>query len=361
MSKSQGVWGKIDKAALEALLFGGAILGGGGGGWIEEGRRIGHLALSSGFSEIRPLNALPEKALLLTVSAVGAPSAGSNILQPADYTRAVELFIEKTGVNLRGLISSEVGALGVVNGWLQSAALGIPVIDAPCDGRAHPLGLMGGMGLHKIKNFISRQAAVGGRVEMETRVEDFYSGPFEEVSALVRRAAIKAGGMVVVARNPVPASYVRENGAPGALAFTKQLGELYLALQNDEPEDCVKRINFFLGGRHFFKSFIREKRLEMKGGLDEGAITLEGGGWKAEVCFWNEYMTLDVGERRVATFPDLIMIFDAETCRPLLSTEVKERWDIFLIAVPSRNLILGAGVKDSALLARIEKAVGKKI
>ena len=164
---------RVDELTIEAAVLGGTVLGGGGGGWIEEGRKLGQIAFSRGFREILPLDALPDEAVLLTVSAVGAPSVGSDLLAAEDYIQAVELFRKKTGAEIDGLISSEIGALGVVNGWVQSAALHIPVVDAPCNGRAHPLGLMGSLGLHRQKNLVSRQTAVGGSQEKGTRVEAF--------------------------------------------------------------------------------------------------------------------------------------------------------------------------------------------
>jgi len=88
------------------------------------------------------------------VVVVGAGPAGSVAAWELAKRKVNVLVLEKRqeigapkrcaeGLSISGLISSEVGALGVVNGWVQSAALQIPVIDAPANGRAHPLGLMG--------------------------------------------------------------------------------------------------------------------------------------------------------------------------------------------------------------------------
>jgi len=74
---------KIDKKKLNAFVLGGAILGG-GGGWMEEGRELGLLALEKGFSEIVPIQSLPQDSILLTVSAVGASTAGKATVGPED-------------------------------------------------------------------------------------------------------------------------------------------------------------------------------------------------------------------------------------------------------------------------------------
>jgi len=342
-------------------VLGGAVLGGGGGGWIEEGRQLGYLALERGFSEILSIDELPGDAVLLTVSGVGAPSAGGDIVEPEDYIRAVALFIEKSGLKIDGLISSEIGALGVVNGWLQSTAFEVPVVDAPCNGRAHPLGLMGSMGLHQQKGFISLQAAAGGGREGRRRVEVFFKGSLQDVAKSVREASIKAGGMVAVARNPVPARYVKEAGAPGAVAMAVDIGKMLMESKDVEPERTLNRVLRSLGGNFYRRGWIERIDLKTEGGLDIGNIWLKAEGLSCELSFWNEYMTLETGSYRIATFPDLIMTFDARNTKPLISAEIEEGKEVFVIAVPSEKLILGAGVRDMDLLRCVEETMGKEI
>jgi DUF917 family protein len=404
-----GIRLKVNKGTIEAAVLGGAVLGGGGGGWIEEGRELAGVAVKRGFREILPIEDVSEDALLLTVSAVGAPSAGSTALKPDDYVRAVELFLEKTGIKVGGLISSEIGGLGVVNGWVQSAFLNIPVVDAPCNGRAHPLGLMGSLGLHREKEYVSFQAAVGGNKAKGNRIEDFFKGSVQEVSKLVREASIKAGGMVAVARNPVPAHYVKKNGAPGAIRMALRLGKIMLearrTLKSEKmpeikeeqerkrilerrkmPEsknmqeskkmkesrkmledekhrsaEFIKAIVTHLGGNFQIKTSVEKLSLRREGGLDIGKLLLREQKRHYELTFWNEYMTLEADGRRIATFPDLIMTFDSEAASPLISAEIKENCEVFVIAVPSYKLILGAGMRDPALLRTVEKAISKEI
>jgi len=352
---------EIKEDIIEAAVLGGAVLGGGGGGWIEEGRKIGRIALEQGFREISPIERLPDDALLLTVSAVGAPSAGSDLLEPEDYVRSVELFMEKTGAKIDGLISSEIGALGVVNGWIQSAVLEIPVIDAPCNGRAHPLGLMGSMGLHRKSDFVSRQAAVGGSLNRGNRVELFFEGPLDEVSKKVREAAVKAGGIVAVARNLVPAGYVRKNGAPGAIKRAMSLGDILLENKPFGPQKTFRKIYDFLGVDYIVRMKVKEISLITKGGLDIGTIHLKGRTFSYELTFWNEYMTFEREDLRLATFPDLIMTFDSQTCLPIISAQMNEDREVVVIAVPAGQLALGTGLKDDELLRQVEKAVSKEI
>jgi hypothetical protein len=352
---------RLDELTIEAAVLGGAVFGGGGGGWIEEGRRLARSAFSNGLRGILPLDALPGDAVLLTVSAVGAPSAGCDLLAPKDYVRAVELFRKKTGLKIDGLISSEVGALGVVNGWVQSAALHIPVVDAPCNGRAHPLGLMGSMGLHRQKEYVCRQTAVGGSRQKGNRVEAYFEGSIEDASKEVRTAAIEAGGMVAVARNPVSAGYVRRNGAPGAVGKAIDLGRLLLKNLGSGPKLTYKKIYDHLGVDFIVKGKVNQVVLKTEGGLDVGMVRLRTRNFSYELTFWNEYVTLERDGIRLATFPDLIMTFDAQTVWPLISAQVREGSEVVVIVMLSEQLILGAGARDRGLLRRVEKAVGKDI
>ncbi|MCX7920016.1 MAG: DUF917 family protein [bacterium] len=345
---------KIDKSNLESVLIGGAIFGGGGGGWIEDGRKLAQRAIEKGFNHILSIDDVPNDAILITVSAVGSPSAGKEIrLQPEDYLRAVELFLEKTGLKISGLISSELGAFGIVNGWLQSVVFNIPVIDAPANGRAHPLGLMGSMRLHCQKGYLTAQTAVGGYGK--NRVESFFQGTVEQTATQVLESAIQAGGLVAVARNPVPAQYVKYNGAPGAIQRAIELGNRFVS----QPADCPERrvrvlLDFYnLPEEMMVKGKIKSVILKTMDGLDVGKFELEVGNLILHIPFWNEYMALDAEGKRFAAFPDLIITFSADTGLPLISAELKEGMEIYLISVPKKYLILGSGVKDKNLLSRI--------
>lgn len=351
----------VDETVAEAAIIGGAILGGGGGGWMEEGRRLAQLALKKGFREIRPLEAFEPGKKFLTVSAVGTPSAGSDILLPEDYIRAVELFLKKSGQEVCGLVSSEVGAMAVVNGWVQSAYLGIPVVNAAANGRAHPLGLMGSMGLHQEKGFVSRQAAVGRHPETGSQIERFFEGSIEETSQAVRNMAVELGGMVAVVRHPVPADYIRKNGAPGAIGHAVSLGQAYQAQLKPSPRQLINAVKDKFGAGIILTGRVKRVSISQNAGLDVGEAAVETKEGEAELKFLNEYITLELNKLRLATFPDLIMTFEAGSAMPLITAVIKKDIEVFILTVPAAKLILGAGVKDPELLGRIESVIGKPI
>ncbi len=345
---------------IEAASLGGCLLGGGGGGSMEKGMAIGRLALEVGLPRLASIDEMPAGATIVTASAVGAPAAERQFCKPMHYVRAVEL-LRAGGVAIDGLVTSENGGLATLNGWFQSAVLGIPVVDAPCNGRAHPTGTMGSMGLHRLDGYVSRQAAAGGNPDAGAYTEIAVSAALAEAARLVRQAAVSAGGMVAVARNPVTAAYAREHAAVGAIGRAIEVGKRMLAARQKGAVGVAAAAAGFLGGEVVAEGEVEEVSLETRGGFDVGRLAVRSGGTDLELTFWNEYMTLERRGERLATFPDLIATVDASNGRPLPTAEVRRGLPVAVVTVPAAKLILGAGMRDPALFRDAEEAVGLSI
>ncbi|MCZ7570482.1 MAG: DUF917 family protein [Ardenticatenaceae bacterium] len=340
---------------LEAAVLGGALLGGGGGGLMQDGLALGNQALEHGGPLLIDPEELPPDSILLTVSAVGAPSAPNRFVSPQHYVRAVEYFSRVFEMRVDGLIANENGGLATINGWLQSAALGIPVVDAPCNGRAHPTGLMGSMGLDAIPEYISRQVAIGGASTRGAEIVVAVEGGVQSTSTLIRAAAVTAGGLVAVARNPVTVQYTIENGAPKAIAQALQLGRL---LQVDaSPSSRVEACAEQLRGRIIDRGIVTEKNLANRDGFDVGSLRID----KYELTFWNEYITLEYLHERIGTFPDLIATLSAKTGNPLTTAEIRPGDEVFLLWAPRDSLILGQGMHRPGLFQAVEEAIAKPV
>jgi len=344
----------IDEEWIEAAVLGGAILGGGGGGSVEEGRRLGRLALELGSPTILSLDQFPNDSLIVTVSAIGAPSAGKRLV-PSDFVKAARLLIDHLDGKIDGFMANELGGMAVVNGLVQSAILEVPIVDAACNGRAYPIGTMGAMGLSMRANFISQQAAIGGSKKEGTYVEIYGKGSLPIVTNLVIRASHEAGGIIAVARHPLPASYIKENAAVGAVTQAARLGKAYLSGQTGEEK--IQKVVEVLGGKVVACANVNSVKLAVQEGLDVGHVRVG----EYELTFWNEYMTLERGGERLATFPDLIVTMEAGTGQPLSSAQVRQGQQTAVITVPRVNLNLGAGMRDPKPFYDVEKVIGKEV
>ncbi|MGR7122768.1 S-methyl thiohydantoin desulfurase domain-containing protein [Klebsiella aerogenes] len=322
---------KLRTDDIQAAVWGGTILGGGGGGLPNRGDAAATLALSVGEVELWSPDEFGAEDLTATVALVGAPGAPDTHVKPAHLIRTIELLRSAlpAGQNLVALNTNENGAETTVNGWFHASMTGHPVIDLACNGRAHPTGTMGSLGLHTEPHFRSYQAWAGGAAERY--IEGVAQGKLEHVAGVVRRASVEAGGMVAVARNPVTVSYARQHGAPGAISLAIRVGQAWL-------ESGVDGVLTHLKGREVACGTVIRYQCEQQGGLDLGFLELDDSG-KTRLRFINEYMLIEQNNKPGASFPDLLMTFDG-TGRPVVSAHVREGMDIRIIRVPADQLLL---------------------
>lgn len=340
----------LTKEDVESIAVGGTILGGGGGGCPDEGLRNGNLALDIGDVELLAASEAPPEMLVAVSAGLGAPTQGGRI-RPRHFIRSAELLWEN-GVKFEGFIAAENGGSNSFAGWIQAAALGLPVVDAPADGRAHPTAMMGGMGLHRVDEYVSVKAMVCDEVEAVAR------GTLQRTSNVARMIAQDTGSIVALTRDPVTVEYAVEHGAPGALTKAIDLGKAFNAAPPGDPDARVEAALAKMGGEVICKGRVVDKSLEATGGFDVGAIHVEDVGTVYEVTFLNEYMTLELGGRRLATFPDLISTFDSEGS-PVTSAAV-EVGDKLFITNTSRDLIpIGDGNRYPEIYEPVERALAK--
>lgn len=334
-------------------VYGGCILGGGGGGWIEKGIENSKLAFSIGNPKLASVAELQAEDYVACVSLVGAPSAKEAYVESQQLIDTVERMQKEFNKPIKALMTNENGAETTVNGWLQSAATGLPVLDAPSNGRAHPTGSMGSMNLSEVDSYHSIQTFAGGYGRK--KVEGSISATLDLSSDAVRFASVQAGGMVGVCRNPVNVDYVKKNAAVGGITQAIELGDVFFS--TPEGPERIEAVASYLKGRVIHSGKVNHFELKETGGFDVGFVRIDD----LELSFWNEYMTAEVHGQRKGTFPDLIMTFNAETGAPLVSAEIQEGLKIAVISVPKENLKLSTTMSNKKLLKAIEPIIQKKI
>jgi DUF917 family protein len=349
-----------DEAGLRALVYGGAVLGGGGGGSLAAGLDSVREALAAGVPRIVPLAQLPCDAILATFSAVGsAGETSSTALGEAHFRRALDLFEPFANQAICGFVASEVGPRAVTYGLVESARTGIPVVDAPGNGRAHPLFVMGSLGLHLRPRHATVTVAVGGQKGSRDYVEIAIRANVANAARIVRDRAAQGGIALAVVRNPVPADFVRKHAAVGGLAFAYRVGRTLLARLPGGTTAVLTALTRLMGGKVSAKGVIESASLSEQRGFTVGQITIKTSGGSAlgvPVC--NEFMAVVDQGRPIFAFPDLVALFDCDTGLPLASTEARVDRSVAVFAVPSNRLLLGSAMRDRSLLRPIENAVG---
>jgi len=374
---------QITEKDLIAAIWGGAVLGGGGGADPKAGYELGKAALEEGQVLLASVDELDPQDTVVTASLVGSPKAGGMGPELSHYVEAFRLLEKVADIKAKAINTNECGGLATVNGWYQASRLGVPVVDAPCNGRAHPTGVMGSIGLHRDKSYVSRQAAVGRNARI------YAEGDLEEASRMVR-ALSQSEGLVAVARNPVTAGYLKHNGAPGAISMCIDLGlAMADAIQRRlgfDPlvAECVGDVSkfdteerlagycaanaaaTFLKGVLLSFGTVGHVDIQVKGGFDIGEVSIlstnsqQAGQEVVRLTFMNEYLTCDVGTHTVFSFPDLISVVDVHTAWPVASANIREGMEVMVIGTSYENLILGQGMYDSELYKPLEEAIGRR-
>lgn len=348
----------IKNEHISKLSSGSLLLGCGGGGNAAKGLENGYKALEMGQVElltIEELEARGEEGVIVTISGVGSPSTPDAYHTPDDYPILLEALQQKLDAKIIGLIACEIGGSSSFEPFIPAALLGVPVIDAPCDGRAHPLGLMGALGL-ETKGELVYQSACGGKIEKGTRVEMVVHGTVETTSALIRNSAAAAGGFIGVARNPVSLSWLKEAGAPCAYQQALALGEIW---ENGEPlEDRIYEVAEALQGQVLCKGKVESFVMKTDNALDRGSFVIRDGEKEYLLHYFNEYMTLDVDGKRAYTFPDPIITIDADSEKVVTTAEIEDGKHVYLIGASRDSIILAAGLRNKATYEQVENIIG---
>lgn len=344
---------------VEAAVKGGSVYAAGGGGWADHGRQLGYAAVGIGQPELVSVEELDENDWIATAAAIGAPASTTPWeMRGVDYIKAVQLLQEALGEKLAGLMIGQNGKSSTLNGWLPSAALGLKVVDAVGDIRAHPTGDMGSIGMAGSPEKMI-QTAVGGNRAEHRYIELVVRGATAKISPVLRTAADQSGGFIASCRNPLRASYVKRHAALGGISLALKLGEAILAAEGKGGTAVIDTIAKTTGGAILCEGKILKKDvLYTKDAFDIGAVTLSSGD---VLHVMNEYMAVDGRDgARTATFPDVITTLSADG-EPLSVGQLREGMSIFVLHVPKTVIPLSSSVLDPTVYPYVEKQMGIEI
>lgn len=349
---------KLTHLDLESALLSGLFLSAGGSGltsMLERHDVAGALALELAPIELISLDEMEDDDLIITSTSVGAPGFAEPNLVLRDYAEAANRLVAEMGRKPAGVICGHVPGF---NAWLVAATLGIPYVDAAANGRGHPTVEMGGMGLaSRLDVSIIQVCASGGKAN-GSPLTVIAKGDILTTSSIMRHASIENGGLIASARGPLTASFVRENGAPGAITFQIELGHAMLAAK---PEGRAQATAEFVTGEILSVGTIVANDVVYKAGFDVGTITVRDSERELVLGVYNEFMTADRGGNRIATFPDLLGSLDPRTGNPVAISQLSVGTDVAIVGAHRSHLPVGKGALDPAVFPKVEQALGRPL
>ena len=337
---------------LEPAIVGGMLLsaGGSGKGRVAKDRLFGEAAFSLGAIRLTPIDAIAPDAGILIATAVGAPGGGKHLANPDYSVQAARQLLAAAGVEAAGVIPGHVPG---IYGWLVAAALGIPLLDAACNGRGHPTVKMGSLGLSSQPGVRLFQSGVGDNVSITV------NGNAVVTSGLMRAAAVQNGGLIMACRGPLKASLIRSAGAVGAISYQLGLGRAVIGAGPSGLARMDAALQF-TRGRMLATGRVVSNTVAYREGFDVGTVTVRSDSTQREirlgVC--NEFMLAESDGERIATFPDLMAAMDPQTGEVLAISELPAGTPVTIVAVSKRDLPMGSGIYDPAVYADVEQAIG---
>jgi DUF917 family protein len=322
---------------------------------------LGHEAMAAGRPELVSIDELPEDAWIATAAAIGAPAGTTEWeMRGEDYVRAVALLQEALGAPLAGLIIGQNGMSSTLNGWLPAVRLGLVVVDAVGDIRAHPTGDMGSLGMAASPAAMI-QTAAGGHRASNCYIELVTRGATAQVSPILRTASDMSGGFIASCRNPLRAYYVRDHAALGGISMALTLGEAILSADSS-GSDVIDAVCSTTGGTILAQGRVVEKRVAYTSqAFDIGTIVIEGEGHSTTLHLMNEYMAVEDREgQRLATYPDVITTLDADGA-PISVGHVVEGMDLAIFHIAKSLIPLSASIRDASVYPVVEHALGLPI
>lgn len=337
-------------------VLGGGVLACGGGGWKHHGELMGTLATSLDRPVLAGIDELPDDTWVATVTAIGAPAAKDWEIRPVDYVHALQELIKVAGVPIGAVMTAQNGYSTTLNGWIQSAVLGVKVLDTAGDVRAHPTGKLGGLGLGERPGYESIQVVSGGNRELHGHLLSVNRGNLNTVDDVLRDISVRAGGFIASARNPVELEWVRRTGAHGSISLALDLGRDLAAAQPKGPHAVVDAVQRRLSASIVDAGPLRiEKATRTVGGWDRGVFRVGD----HTVPYLNEYMAVDNADGRVATYPDTIIILDRASGEGLAVKDAgRGGQDVVLLVARAGDLPVSASSIDTAGLAECEQIMG---
>ncbi|MGH3430868.1 MAG: DUF917 family protein [Terriglobales bacterium] len=337
--------------AADAVL-GGGVFAAGGGGWRQHGELMGSLATGLGTPVLASVDELPKDSWVATVTAIGAPAAATWEIQPLDYVRALQLLIEHTDHRVSAVMTAQNGYSTTLNGWVQSAALGVKVLDAAGDVRAHPTGKLGALGLTTRPGYEAVQTTAGGNRALHGYFEGVVRGSTMTCDDVLRDISVRTGGFIASARNPVELSWVREHAALGAISLALRLGAHMRRALSEGADAVIAAVGDTIAAKELARGPLRHiVPLRTQGGFDHGTLAVGD----HHVPYLNEYLAVEADDERLASYPDTIALLSLADGRPVAIKDAADGIEVALVVASAGDLPRSSSARDVMALREVEE------
>ncbi|MEU4573322.1 DUF917 domain-containing protein [Nonomuraea sp. ATR24] len=314
---------------ISALARGCAVLGTGGGGDVRTGALAARRAIRTyGPVPLVRLAELPEDALIVPLSGIGAPTVSHEMIHGEDEPRRIAEEVERIfGRPPAAVMSSEIGGANGVAPVAWAAQLGLPLLDADGMGRAFPEVQMVSMYVAGLPADLVVMADVAGNVVTIRPVDGLWS------ERLARAVCVAAGSHALMADYVITAGRARGAVIEGTVTRALEIGRA-----TEGAADPLEALRSELGAVRLITGKLTDVERRTSGGFVRGTATIEGtGGDRGRTLtleLQNENLVAVEDGRVRAMVPDLITVADTETAAAVQTEGLRYGQRVAVLAWP---------------------------
>ncbi len=311
----------LNKNLAECLAEGSAIYGCGGGLEMKTNKEKSAKIAQDKRIIIKSLNEFKKNDILAVVSGIGKPPK-----QKIDFGNALKAgidYISKILPNkkLSGIVPGEIGIESLV--IELAGALNLPILDGD---------IAGGRAVPEIQddifyiNRIKTTPAVCVNLQGEVLIIDNTSN-LAKIENIVRNfVALSAGPAILIDHITN-----RDNFGKISLGTFSRSIELGKIIKNKTGEESLKEILKFNNAKIVAEGKILSVEEEKSEGFLKKIVT--GADWKTIVK--NEYLAIYKDNRLISSIPDIIVLIEKESGKPLHNTGLKKGKNVWIISMKS--------------------------
>lgn len=324
---------KLTCYELDCLAIGSAILGSGGGGDPSYDILMAKYQVERfGPIQLLDIEELADNDLVVPLAFMGAPLVGiEKIPSGREFTEMMPILKKTMGKAPSVLMPAEIGGGNAFTPLTAACQLGLPVLDADTIGRAFPELQMSSctiFGHAADPAFITD--SFGNTVVIHAKNS-------HSLEKLARQATIAMGSSAAIALYLMSGMEAKKITVPGSITRAIEIGRAFLQAKEEKtsPTEAVLKIT---GGMRIISGKIIDIQQTVEGGFLTGSVIIQQGPIKCNMIYKNEYLMAICNEKVLATTPDILMILEQETGRPITSESLQFGLQVDLIALPSPSI-----------------------
>ncbi|GAB3063958.1 DUF917 domain-containing protein [Salinicoccus sesuvii] len=308
----------LNKADMDKLAIGAALLGTGGGGDPYVGKLMAQQSIDKyGPVQMVTIDELPTDATVATFAMVGAPTVlVEKIPNFESFDILYDEFVKYNGDHIDAVMPIEAGGVNSMIPIIFAAIKGVPLVDADGMGRAFPEMQMDTFNVNGIHN----TPAVFADEKGNTAILNTSSGLWTE--KIARSLTTVMGGSILNGVYLLSKQQLNDYAIHHTVSTSIAIGETLM--RSKQPVADLKAL---LGGTVLFQGKIQDVVRRTDGGFVKGTARLTGLDTdKDTICtleFQNENLVCLVNDVPRCITPDLITVLDLETGMPITTEGLK--------------------------------------